>query len=63
MSPVPIPTPIPTPTPEEIKTLEASLVVLAGSLTTLILLKQQWFSKKYRKFRTFIKKIVKGGRR
>jgi len=49
-----------SPTQEELKALEASLVTLAGGLTSLVLLKRQWFARKYRKFRTYVIKVFKG---
>lgn len=46
---------------EEIEALTGALVALAGSLTTLVLLKPQWFVRKYKKFRTNIVKAFKVG--
>lgn len=52
-----------SPTPEEIQALEASLVTLTGGLTSLVLLKRQWFVRKYKKFRTYVTKAFKGVRK
>ena len=50
-----------TPSKEELEALEAALVTLAGGLTTLVLLKSQWFVCKYKKLRTYLIKARKGG--
>lgn len=53
----------PAPSQDELKALEAALVPLAGSLTALVLLKYQWFVRKYKKFRTYVTKAFKGVRK